>query len=132
MDRAAAYVRRAGLACVGLFSVSIGVSSIWVVARPDVIGRLPTPTLFGVVGLLILPLAAVGALLLDRRALAARGATRADARPTPTRFLGDPAPAIDERGPASLGRTATTHAAESGRHGARRHRHQRAAMPAPE
>lgn len=126
MDRAAAYVRRAGLACVAMFSVALGVAAIWVVARPDVIGRLPTSTLFGVVGLMVLPLASVGALVLDRRAILARGAVRRESAEPAVRFIGDPTPV---EAPAAA-KAATTHAADSGRHHAGRHRHHRAAMPA--
>lgn len=71
MDRVVCHVRRVGLASVALLSVAVGVGAIWVVARPDVIGKTPTWILFGVVGLLALPLAVVGALAMDRKAIAA-------------------------------------------------------------
>ncbi len=65
------HVRRVGLTAVALLSVAMGVGAIWVFATPEVIGRTPTWILFGVVGLLTLPPAVVGALVMDRKAAAA-------------------------------------------------------------
>lgn len=70
MVQVVAHVRRVGLIAVALLSVAMGVGAIWVFATPDVIGRTPTWILFAVVGLLTLPPAVVGALVMDRKAAA--------------------------------------------------------------
>lgn len=68
------------MACVSVFSVLLGVGAIWAIASPDVIGRLPTSALLGIVGLMVLPLMAIGALALDRRVVVmARAAARREA-----------------------------------------------------
>lgn len=92
MDRVFCHVRRTAVASVAMLSVAIGVGAIWVVARPEVIGSTPTWILFGVVGLLVLPLAVAGALVMDRRALAGRVRPAAEDGPerAPVPFLDGP------------------------------------------
>lgn len=132
MDQVVWHVRRVGLAAVALLSMAVGVGTIWVVARPDVIGRVPTWTLFGVVGLLVLPLAVVGALLMDRKAIAAAAPgshlPRTEDQVIP--FLtGAPTPTADRPGPGK----GIAHVGSSGQPtDAQRHRHHRVAVPAHE
>ncbi len=120
MDRVVAHVRRLGLASVALLSVGVGVGTIWVIARPDVIGGVPTWTLFGVVGLLVLPLAVIGALVMDRKAIAAATPARESVVAAyPVRVVDEPPPS-NERAVTLSHVGAPAHDDRSARH--RRHR----------
>lgn len=131
MDRIVVHVRRVGIACVGLLSVAVGVGSIWVVASPDVIVRTPTLALVGVLGLLVLPLAAAGALVLDRRAAVESRATRRIESPraaADSRTARPPVPRPGLGAEAGVP-AARSHQGSSGHHtDAARHRHLRAGV----
>jgi hypothetical protein len=55
-------LRRVGIILVALASLTIGMA----IMRPDVAPTLSTSALLGILGLAVLPLAALGALVLER------------------------------------------------------------------
>ncbi len=141
MDRVVSHVRRVSLASVALLSVAVGVGTIWVVASPDVIGKVPTWILFGIVGLMILPLAVVGALIMDRRAIAS-GRPRVGCAPWDS-SVAEPCPTGEARFTAlgaamAVGRMdeaarGISHSGSAAHYSdALRHRHQRSSMASQE
>ncbi len=73
MDAIVRATRRGGVIFIAVISIVIGLALIYAVFNGGAISRLPTLQLFGLIGLLALPIVTMGLLRLDQATARERG-----------------------------------------------------------